>query len=56
MTSGPGKVKPYAQLLRLAALQVAGEAFPLSRKKMFVWFDALHPSQQLWSCWNGQFT
>ena len=21
-----------------------------------VWFDALHPSQQKWSCWDGQFT
>ena len=21
-----------------------------------VWFDALCPSQQLWSCWDGQFT
>ena len=21
-----------------------------------VWFEALHPSQQLWSCRNGQFT
>ena len=20
------------------------------------WFDALHPSQQLWSCRDGQFT
>ena len=23
---------------------------------LFVWFDALGPSQQLWSCWDGQFT
>ena len=21
-----------------------------------VWFGSLHPSQQLWSCWDGQFT
>ena len=21
-----------------------------------VWFVSLHPSQQLWSCWDGQFT
>ena len=21
---------------------------------LFVWFDALHPSQQLWSCRDGQ--
>ena len=22
----------------------------------FFWFDSLHPSQQLWSCRDGQFT
>ena len=23
---------------------------------LFVWFDSLHPSQQLWSCQDDQFT
>ena len=25
-------------------------------RNVFVWFDALCPSQQLWSAWDGQFT
>ena len=30
--------------------------FKSSNRCLFVWFDALHPSQQLWSCLDGQFT
>ena len=27
------------------------------RQKLdLVWFDSLSPSQQLWSCWDGQVT
>ena len=24
--------------------------------KRFIWFGSLCPSQQLWSCWDGQFS
>ena len=31
-------------------------SFEPSQSLLFVWFVVLRPSQQLWSCWDGQLT
>ena len=37
------------------ALKIHFNPYRTKPRVLFVWFDALHPSQQLWSCRDGLF-